>query len=567
MILLLAALLASPQTIAESSAWKRSGPYAESQEFCRVLAERYPTRARCTVFGTTPEGRPMVALVLGEALTPEDVHSRGRFVLLAQGGIHAGEIDGKDAGLALARDILDGRVLRGLLERMTFVFVPVFNVDGHENAAADNRPNQIGPETPGFRVTSQRLNLNRDYVKADAPEMRAMLALLRSWDPLMYVDLHTTDGMDFQNDVAVMIEPRFGWPSSMRAAGAAAGASVMAKLRASRHLPLDFYPSTNDDTNPLSGWSNGVSPPRFSTGYWPLWQSYAVLVETHALKSNAERIRASRDTLIALLEVVRDDGQSLAAAARVAPGRDVELAYEASGPTTMLDFAGVAYEQKPSVITGKTWVAFDPRKKTVWKTPFVAGVTSKLTVRAPGGGYLVAPGWASVVEPVLSAHGLTSYRVHASPEVPCESFKFSKMEVSAKTSEGRTRVTLAGAWAESRAAIPEGALFIPINQRASALVMHLFEPQAPDSLVSWGFMNTIFEQREYVELSVLEPFAQKLLATNKTAKAEWEALIASGATESARMDFFYRRHPAFDRQLEAYPVRRLETAPGKSSSP
>ncbi|MDP0983616.1 M14 family zinc carboxypeptidase, partial [Klebsiella variicola] len=87
------------------------------------------------------------------------------------------------------------------------VFVPVFNADGHERFGPWNRPNQRGPEQMGWRVTAQNLNLNRDYAKADAPEMQAMLGLVRAWDPLAIVDLHTTDGAQFRHDIAVMVEP------------------------------------------------------------------------------------------------------------------------------------------------------------------------------------------------------------------------------------------------------------------------------------------------------------------------------------------------------------------------
>ena len=94
---------------------------------------------------------------------------------LIQGGIHAGEIDGKDAGFLALREALDGKAAPGALDRQVLVFVPVFNVDGHERFGRWNRPNQRGPEEMGWRTTAQNLNLNRDYVKADAPEMQAML--------------------------------------------------------------------------------------------------------------------------------------------------------------------------------------------------------------------------------------------------------------------------------------------------------------------------------------------------------------------------------------------------------
>ena len=99
----------------------------------------------------------MLALVVSSdgALTPPRRASKARPVVLMQGGIHAGEIDGKDAGfLAAARDARGQGRCRGVLNRVTLVFVPVFNVDGHERFGRWNRPNQTGPEEMGWRVTS-----------------------------------------------------------------------------------------------------------------------------------------------------------------------------------------------------------------------------------------------------------------------------------------------------------------------------------------------------------------------------------------------------------------------------
>src|ERR1700728_2806213 len=174
------------ETLAEQSKFVRTGHYDEVQRLCEAFAQKWPDSVRCVDFGLTPEGRPMLALVASRsgALTAEAARERGLPVLLMQGGIHAGEIDGKDAGFLALRELLkDGNTLRNFV----LVFVPVFNVDGHERFGRWNRPNQVGPEEMGWRVTAQNLNLNRDYMKAAAPEMEAMLRLLNAWDPVLYV--------------------------------------------------------------------------------------------------------------------------------------------------------------------------------------------------------------------------------------------------------------------------------------------------------------------------------------------------------------------------------------------
>mgnify|MGYP001792029987 CR=1 FL=1 len=137
---------------------------------------------------------PLLIAASGGAFTPALARAQGKAVVLVQAGIHAGEIDGKDAGLMLLRDMTVRGTKRELLEQANFLFVPIFNVDGHERASKFGRVNQRGPEMMGWRTNSKNLNLNRDYAKADAPEMEAMLRALNQWQPDLYLDLHVTDG-------------------------------------------------------------------------------------------------------------------------------------------------------------------------------------------------------------------------------------------------------------------------------------------------------------------------------------------------------------------------------------
>ena len=202
---------AALETVAEQSQFARTGRYDEVERLCAAYAQTWPDAVRCTEFGRTPEGRPMLALVASRAgaLTADEARTRNLPVLLVQGGIHAGEIDGKDAGFLALRQLLRDEAAPGALSSFVLVFVPVFNADGHERFGRWNRPNQTGPEEIGWRTTAQNLNLNRDYTKADAPEMQAMLRLLNSWNPVLYVDLHVTDGAQFQHDVSNTLEPRY----------------------------------------------------------------------------------------------------------------------------------------------------------------------------------------------------------------------------------------------------------------------------------------------------------------------------------------------------------------------
>ena len=193
-----------------------------------------------------------------QAFTPGAIRASGKPALLAYAGIHAGEIDGKDAGLMLLRDLAFGKP-QALLDRAHFLFVPVFNVDGHERISAWNRPNQRGPVHQGWRTTAQNRNLNRDYMKADTPEMQAMLRLLNEWAPALQLDLHVTDGADFEPDISLQVEPINQGAPSLRASGVAMRDQLIDKLAAQGHLPLPFYPDFATTDDPSSGFVLTVS--------------------------------------------------------------------------------------------------------------------------------------------------------------------------------------------------------------------------------------------------------------------------------------------------------------------
>ncbi|MCP3058654.1 peptidase M14 [Myxococcus sp. K38C18041901] len=574
------ALTQAPQpltTVSEQSGWVRTGRYPEVEALCRAFPKAYPGKVRCDTFGTTPEGRPMLALVASAdgTLTPAANAKKMRPVVFFQGGIHAGEIDGKDAGFALLRDLLSGKTLPGVLKGVTAVFVPVFNVDGHERFAPNHRPNQVGPEEMGWRATASNLNLNRDYVKAEAPEMVALLRYLNTWDALVYADLHVTDGAKFQPDVSVGIEPQQSGPQPLRTLGVKLREELFQELEKEGHQPLEFYPSFLEDDDPASGFAYGVPTPRFSHAYAAAHHRFGVLVETHSWKPYAVRVKATRDVVAGLLRLVARDGAALLKAVKAADAeaqagkvRDVVLAWKSTAKSRVIPFKGYAYERGPSEVSGQTWVRYDDTKPQVWNVPYFDTVEPALTVAVPSGGYVVPPAHAAWVADKLTTHGLTFQRLtRPTPATDVEVFRATELKWGAQSNEGRQTLSVKGAWEKQSKELPAGSLYVPAAQPGVALVAHLFEPSGADSLLAWGFFNAHFEQKEYIEDYVLEPFARELLAKDATVKAEWDAKLKDPAFAKdprARLRFFYERHPARDTQLRVYPVVRTAAAPSAS---
>ncbi|HEY5612187.1 MAG TPA: M14 family metallopeptidase [Lysobacter sp.] len=566
-------------TVAERSGFIRTARYDEVVALCEAFARRYPDSVRCSDFGTTPEGRPMKLLVASTsgALTPAAARDRGLPVTLVQGGIHAGEIDGKDAGFLALREILDGaqgkRPLGHVLDNQVLLFVPVFNVDGHERFGRWNRPNQRGPEEMGWRTTAQNYNLNRDYVKADTPEMQAMLSLLDAWDPLAYVDLHVTDGAKFEHDVSIQVEPVNSGDIALRQAGKALRDGVIARLAAQGALPLAFYPSFVENDNPQSGFEDGVATPRFSHGYMPLRNRLGMLVETHAWRDYAYRVRTTRNAVIAVLELVASKGSNWQAQAQAADaralglgGQPVALDYKASATSRSIPFRGYAYTRTPSEVSGALMTRYDESTPQVWNIPLRDDVQPGRVIVAPKAGYLVPAAHADRVGAKLRQHGVSFARLdrpHAKASI--ETFRAEKSEFAAGSVEGHQRTTLTGNWTPGTQDLAAGWLFVPIAQARARLVMALLEPQAPDALAAWGDFNNAFERKEYMEDYVAEEVARDMLAGDASLKAAFEQRLESDPefanNPQARLEFFHRLHSSWDSRHNVYPVLRTDHAP------
>lgn len=559
-------------TIAERSAYARTGRYDEVIALCDAFAMRYPDAVRCIEFGTTPEGRPMKALVVTRtgAHTPEQARSAGLPVVLIQGGIHAGEIDGKDAGFLALRQVLDGKAAKGALDKLVLIFVPVFNVDGHERFGAWNRPNQNGPAEMGWRVTARNYNLNRDYAKADTPEMQAMLALENTWDPIATIDLHVTDGAKFEHDVAIQVEPLHAGDEPLRAAGLTLRDGTLERLRAQGSLPVAFYPSFVENDNPASGFVDGVAPPRFSTGYFLMRNRLAMLVETHSWKDYPTRVRITRNTVVAVLELAAKHGADWRRVAQAADlraqrlgGQPVPLTWTASDKVRTVDFRGYAYTRTPSEVSGASMTRYDDTKPQIWKLPLRDEIVPGVSVAAPRGGYFVAPAYAESVGAKLRQHGIAFDRIErAMPGAPVEAFRDETPTFAAAPSEGHQRLTVEGEWKRETQDIGPGALFVTIEQPKARLVMALLEPLAPDSLLAWGHFNNAFERKEYMEDYVAEDVARDMLARDPALRERFERKLkedpAFAANPQARLDFFYRLHTAWDERYGLYPVLRTD---------
>ncbi|HYG81214.1 MAG TPA: M14 family metallopeptidase, partial [Pyrinomonadaceae bacterium] len=303
------------QTRAEKTDYRETPRYDETVAFARKLDDASPL-IRYAGFGRSGEGRelPLLVAAAGNDFTPQAARRAGKAVVLIQACIHAGESDGKDAGLALLRDIAVTKTRAGLLDRVVVLFIPIYNTDGHERFGPFNRINQNGPAEMGWRTTSANLNLNRDYMKADAPETRAWLKLWAEWNPDLLVDCHVTDGADFRYNITYIYEHQQHAPAPVLAwMREAFDGRIFPATEGEGNL-LAQYMTFRDNRDLTKGIDGFVMPPRFSTGYTTVRNRPGLTIETHMLKDYRSRVRGTYDLLrFTLEEINRNTGKLLSA--------------------------------------------------------------------------------------------------------------------------------------------------------------------------------------------------------------------------------------------------------------
>ncbi|MBI2261099.1 MAG: M14 family metallopeptidase [Caulobacterales bacterium] len=516
---------------------------------------------RIEQFGVSPEGRPIYAVIAskdGAAFDP------AKPVLLAQAGIHPGEIDGKDAGMMLLRDIaFNGK--DELLDRVNLILIPILSVDGHERASAYSRPNQRGPRIQGWRNTATNQNLNRDYLKLDQPEMRAVRGLILKYRPDLYVDIHVTDGMDYQYDVTYGYNGENGIysrsPATARWLDAAFKPAINAALEAQGHIPGELVFGMGED--PKAGLSDGGLGERFSNGWGSAAHVPTILIENHSLKPHEQRVLGTyvflEQALRTLAAGSADLRAAVAADSALRPAEIPANFVQDAEPSTTRAFKGIRYETWDSRASGRQEIRWlgepDPE---LWQLPFYASHPT-LTLRRPEA-YWVPSYRADIIER-LRAHGVSMETLDAPRTVSVDMLRLDDPKLATRANEGHVQAAVASVTPEHRDWIfPAGSVRVPTDQPLGDVVVLLLEPQSSESFFAWGLFPEVLSRVEYIEGYAIAPLAERMLAADPALKAEFEAKLAAdpafAADGNARLQWFYERTPFYDDRYRLYPVGR-----------
>ncbi|HKY28714.1 MAG TPA: M14 family metallopeptidase [Pyrinomonadaceae bacterium] len=556
------------QTHAERTNYRETPPYDDTINYSKRLAKASPL-IQYSTFGLSGEGRELPLLIASqnETFTPDAARKAAKAVVLVQACIHSGEPDGKDAGLALLRDIAMAGKYAGLLERVVFLFIPIYNCDGHERSSPYNRINQNGPADMGWRATTTNQNLNRDYMKADTPETRAWLSLWNQWNPDLFIDCHVTDGADYRSHITYHFEHHAGVNDHVLAWAKEVFDSRVAPATEAAGSVVSWYLEFADNRDYSQGIRDFQGSPRFSTGYVPIRNRPAILIETHMLKDYRSRVIGTYDFLRFALEEVNREPQRLLRAVAAADeearslresGRTMPINFELTDETVPYPLKAVDATTEESNVSGDTRVVFgtNPLDLTV---PMYNTFRVKKAVTPPYY-YIVPPQWKEAID-VLQAHGLEMERTRERMDIEVESYRFHDVRFPPGPFEGRFMPRFEAELITERRTFPAGSVLVPLDQKLSKLAINLLEPEAPDSLLSWGFFNAIFEQKEYGESYILEGLAREMMHEDPKLLEEFEERLANdeafAASPDERLNFFYRRSKYWDPYMNVYPIGRI----------
>ena len=306
------------RTVAEKSDYRATARYDDVMAWCRAFAKATPN-AQLAELGKTSEGRSIPLLIVADppVKTAAEAARSGKLVCLVIANIHAGEVCGKEALPMLLREQFAGPH-PPLLKDLVLAVAPIYNADGNERVSKTNRPGQVGPEEGmGQRANARGLDLNRDFIKLEAPETRGLVKFLNEWNPHLFIDTHTTNGSYHRYTIT------YEGPKNP-----AGDPRVIAYMRQTffpevtqgfeKRTGLKAYYYGNFDRDHTK-WTSYPAEARYGTTYVGLRNRLSVLSEAYSYAPYKTRVLATRDFVLDCLETaVGAEGGDRPAARRVA---------------------------------------------------------------------------------------------------------------------------------------------------------------------------------------------------------------------------------------------------------
>ena len=498
-----------PETRAEASGYNQTSTYGDVIAFINGLRSRNAPLGY-GVIGRTTDGRDIPYLIASRPLvtTPEQARRLGRPIVYVNANIHAGEVEGKEALLALVRDLTYQRG-PNVLDSLVLIAVPIYNADGNEKFADEtiNRTEQNGPALVGQRPNGQNLDLNRDYVKAEAPETRASLAMFDKWDPDVYVDLHTTDGSyhGFALTYSPSLNPAAYAPGF---AGDFTRDTMLPELRARMHARgievfdygnFDSVYEERDITDTVKrGWYTYDHTPRYGTNYYGLRGRVSILSEAYSHDPFRRRVASTYAFVSEILSAAaRHSAELMRIRATAENVQEPDVPIESRLTTKPFD-GPIPFEVLRHTGDSVRTQAGLPRgiRRTgrfiTQVMPIYDRFEPSLTVKRPEA-YVVPNDTA--ITALLRLHGLTvAPLTSAAASRPARIFIVDSVVTASRPFQGHHETRVTGHWTAAPATMlgEDVGRYVVVSAagRFGPLAAYLLEPQSDDGLLDWNFFDS-----------------------------------------------------------------------------
>lgn len=501
--LLVGSLLAQekPLTRAEASGFEATSRYRDVLDFITQL-QRLSPHIRVEKLAESPEGRFVPLLVIGRPLPspgPQLKHDP-RLVIYLQANIHAGEVEAKEACLMLARELVmnpDSEYLKKLI----ILIAPLFNADGNEKISPNNRRNQVGPEEGvGVRPNGLNLDLNRDAMKLESPELRGLLKnVLLRWDPALVFDGHTHNGSYHEEPVTYIWQLNPNGEQSLIDYMSQRMMPAVGRILEKKYQTLSIpHGDFMDVRQPEKGWRPLGPQPRYLTNYIGLRNRLAILNENYPYRDFQTRVQGCYHLLLSILDYCQEHVEEIKQLISQAEQRTVRLGME-PGPE---DYFIVEYDVEPLPEKIKVrgyemtlekrpgkWprVKINEEKKVTYEMPFYAHYTARRQVRYPWG-YLISYPDPAVLDNLLG-HGLVVERLTAEVTLEVEAFQITSLKSAERLYQGHHLNKIEGQTKLINKVFPAGTIFVPTGQPLGKVAAYLLEPESDDGLLVWNFFD------------------------------------------------------------------------------
>lgn len=488
------------QTVAESSDFQATAPYAQVLDFCEALAKSSP-HVHLTRMGQTHEKRDIPLLIIADPpiKTAAEAKADPRPVVFAMGNIHAGEVCGKEALLMLARDLIQKK--SPVYKELILVFAPIYNADGNERFATTNRRGQIGPsQGMGQRHNAMDLDLNRDHMKLESPEARSLAKFMADWEPIIAMDLHTTDG-SFHRYRLTYDSPRHpATDAALQKYGRDDFLPAISRQLVARNADdLTFYYGNFDRTH--ENWRSYPAAPRYSTHYFGLRNSLGILSEAYAFISYRERIRMTYHFVDEILKRAVTEKVAitkLVADARLQAAKEKSVAVRFQPTPFDRMFKIPGYKE---AVARRGRPAKDSDEKTEYEVRYHGISRATLSVTRPKA-YVIPKAHSNVIAN-LRNHGVTFETVAKPRDESVTAYTVTNYEKAEQEFQGHRMVSKVEVKTEVRtASLAAGDVVVPTNQPLARLIVNLLEPQSADGLCTWNSFDKAIEAGPYPILRI-----------------------------------------------------------------